>query len=60
MLITTNKICTCTLSAVADPNYKAVFSGSASQSLPKSKSKTATAKKFDSAHKKNFSRYVNM
>lgn len=42
----------------ADPNYKPVFSASESSSKSPLKTNTAVAKKFDSAHKKQFSRYV--
>jgi hypothetical protein len=46
------------LSLEADPNYKPVFSADESSSKSPLKTGMPIAKKFDSAHKKQFSRYV--
>ena len=47
----------CLFSLEADPNYKPVFSAGESSKSPL-KTSTAIVKKFDSAHKKQFSRYM--
>ena len=44
----------------ADPNYKPVFSADESSSKSPLKTGMPIAKKFDSAHKKQFSRYVHV
>ena len=53
-------ICIALFSLEADPNYKPVFSADESSSKSPIKTGMPIAKKFDSAHKKQFSRYIHV